>query len=583
MEKWFILNNYETYKKIATDGNFTDLQKRILANRELTSESEKKAIFSNSIEDLYSPFELKNMKSAIEIFMEAIRQRKKILIVGDYDQDGVAATVILYKAIKLFYQDVDYAIPDRIEDGYGLNTSIVEKAKEDGYELIITCDNGIAAFQAVKFSKDLGMTVIVTDHHEPAKKDGKDLLVDADAIINPHLQDDHSSFKEICGASVAFKFVLGLTEMYGHSLGIDKNYIYKLSQFAALGTISDMMPLVDENRILVRHGLELLSKRENLGVKALLEELQWDKDVSVYTVGFLIGPSVNSSGRLYTARLGVELFIDSDINNVKEYAKTLVELNNERKQLTNEAIDIAIKRIEDEKLYNNDIIVLYEKSTHESICGLVAGRIKDRYNRPTIILTSSSKDDIIKGSGRSIPSYNMFEELNEIRDIFEAFGGHAMACGLSIDPLKLDKFSRLLNEKSKLKKEDFIKEVNIDDLLTFNMINRNMIKEIDQLRPFGLGFAEPIFASRNVEVMDAKILGQNRNVLKLILRDKNNSLEAIAFNLESLYEKFEDKYNFTSKEDLLLLKNKIVDIVYKLTINEFMGQSNIQLNIVTMR
>lgn len=583
MEKWFILNNYETYKKIASDDNFTDLQKRILANRELTSEYEKKAIFSNSIEDLYSPFDLKNMKKAIEIFMDSIRQRKKILIVGDYDQDGVAATVILYKAIKLFYKDVDYAIPDRIEDGYGLNKSIVENAKKDGYELIITCDNGIAAFEAVEFAKDLAMTVIVTDHHEPAKKDGKDLLADADAIINPHLQDDESRFKEICGASVAFKFVLGLTDLYGDSLGIDKNYIYKLSQFAALGTISDMMPLVDENRILVRYGLALLSKRENLGIKALLEELQWDKDVSVYTVGFLIGPSINSSGRLYTARLGVELFIDNDVNNVKEYAKTLVELNNERKQLTNDAIDIAIKRIEDEKLYNNDIIVLYEKSIHESICGLVAGRIKDKYNRPTIILTSSSKDDIIKGSGRSIPSYNMFEELNEIRDIFEAFGGHAMACGLSIDPTKLNEFSKLLNDKSKLKKEDFIKEVNIDDLLTFNIINRNMIKEIDQLRPFGLGFSEPIFASKNVEVIDAKILGQNRNVLKLILRDKNNTLEAIAFNLENLYEKFENKYNFTSKEDLILLKNKNVDIVYKLTINEFMGQSNIQLNIVTMR
>ena len=223
MEKWFILNNYETYKKIATDDSFTDLQKRILANRELTSESEKKAIFSNSIEDLYSPFELKNMKKAIEIFMDSIRQRKKILIVGDYDQDGVAATVILYKAIKLFYEDVDYAIPDRIEDGYGLNKSIVEKAKKDGYELIITCDNGIAAFEAVKFAKDLAMTVIVTDHHEPAKKNGKDLLVDADAIINPHLQDDESRFKEICGASVAFKFVLGLTDLYGDSLGIDKN------------------------------------------------------------------------------------------------------------------------------------------------------------------------------------------------------------------------------------------------------------------------------------------------------------------------------------------------------------------------
>lgn len=582
MENWYIINKKNNYNKIKNNKNFTSIQKLILANRDINDDYKLSTFINPIFENLHDPFLMKDMDKAVNILMEYIRKNKNILIVGDYDQDGVSATVILYKGIKRFYDKLDYAIPDRIEDGYGLNKSIVDMAKKYGFELIITCDNGIAAFEAIEYANELNIEVLVTDHHEVVKVDGKDKLPNARAVLNPHRSDDNYPFDIICGAMVAFKFIHAIYLTYGKTLSLDMNFIYYLSQFAALGTISDMMPIIDENRIIVIIGLKELNKKNNHGLKILLEELSWESDVTIYTVGFLIGPTINSSGRIYTAKLGVELFLENDIDILRQYAKTLVELNNDRKNMTKESVDLAIKHIEYEKLYKNDIIILYENKIHESICGLVAGRIKDKYNRPTIVLTDSSEDGVIKGSGRSIKSYNMFENLDKFRKYFISFGGHAMACGLSLNKEDLNKLSNEINDESKLTKEDFYKELNIDFALKFEQINSKLIEDIDFLRPFGFEFQEPLFATKNVKVISSKLIGKNNNVLKLILDDYSSRISAIAFNLENLIESLKTR-NIENSEQLIKLEGDSVDIVYKVSVNTFRGVSNIQLNIVSMR
>ena len=478
MENWYIINKLENYNKIKDHNNLTGIQKIILANRDITDDYEIDTIKNPKIENLHNPLLMKDMKLAVDLMFKIMMNNGKIKIVGDYDQDGVAATVILYKGLTNFYSNISYAIPDIIEDGYGLNKNIIDQCIKENISLIITCDNGISAFESIEYAKQNNISVIVTDHHEVVRKDGVDILPNADAVINPHRSDDEYPFNGICGALVAYKFIESIYLLYGDTIGKSVKEIYDLIQYAALGTVCDMMKLVDENRIIVTEGINRINKSSDIGIKTLLEELNWDKDVNIYVIGFLIGPTINASGRIYTAKLGVELFLEKDLMIVKEYAKTLVELNNERKAMTNDSVDIAINRIEYENIHENDIIVLYENRIHESICGLVAGRIKDIYNRPTIILTDSNEKGIIKGSGRSIASYNIFENLNVFREIFVSFGGHAMACGLSLNNKDLKFFTENLNNKSTLTAEDFNKKIDIDYPLMDDigkLIDRGMI------------------------------------------------------------------------------------------------------------
>lgn len=582
MEKWFLLNKHENYNRIKNNKAFSNFQKILLANRNIIDDYKLSTFINTDLENLHDNKILKDMKKGVDILVQSIRNNENILIVGDYDQDGVAATVILYKAIKSIYENITYAIPDRIEDGYGLNSNIVDKAYEDDINLIITCDNGIAAFEAVDHAIDLGINVIVTDHHEIVYKDGVEILPNANAVINPHRKDDESSFKIICGAMVAFKFVQSLYDYYGDILGLRKNDIDDLCQFAALGTISDMMPIIDENRIIVINGLKVLNKRQNKGLDILLNYMQWNKEITIYTVGFLIGPTINSSGRIYSAKLGVELLLEEDISILHQYAKTLVELNEERKRLTKEAVELAELKVNDENLHNNDIIIVYDNNIHESICGLVAGRIKDRYNKPTIVLTDSSKEGIVKGSGRSIDTYNIFESLNNFRDMFVTFGGHAKACGLSLEKTNIQELNKLLNESSNLSDDDFKKEIEIDCSLKFEDISMNLVNEIFELEPFGYEFPSPVFATKSAKILNASIIGKNKNVLKLTLDDNTGRMQAISFNAENIINIFKEKYNLDI-ENIRNFENKIIDIVYKLEINEFNGMKNIQLNIVSMR
>lgn len=582
MENWYLMQNITNYNLIKNRKDFSSIQKIILANRDIIDEYNLDTFLNPTIKNMHSPLLMKDMKKGVNTILEAMRQNKKILIVGDYDQDGVSATVILYKGLKFIYDEIFYAIPNRIEDGYGINKNIIDQAIEDEIGLVITCDNGIAALDTIQYAKDKGLMVIVTDHHEIVVRDGVEYLPNADCVINPHQKEDKYPFKIICGALVAYKFIEAIQIMYGDMLGFDKKSVESLIQFAALGTICDMMPIINENRIVVIEGLKQLNLRNNLGIAALLDEINWNNKVDIYTVGFLIGPIINASGRIYTAKLGVELFLDDDIETIREYASALVDLNNERKKMTKDSVELAISRIEDENIDKNDIIVLYEKSIHESICGLVAGRVKDRFNKPTLILTDSTENGLIKGSGRSIKAYNMYENLNKFRDDYIAFGGHEMACGVTFEKNKLEDIYNKLLASSNLQAKDLVKEIEIDFTLKFNQINFDIIKEIDFLAPYGFGFKSPVFATKHVNVVNASILGSNRNVLKLILSDGTDTHQVIGFKLED-YVKLLDNEKIKNTDDLEKLKGKYIDIAYKIGLNTFNGYTNIQLEIVSIR
>ncbi|MCT1795493.1 single-stranded-DNA-specific exonuclease RecJ [Helcococcus kunzii] len=580
MENWYILNKFENFNLIKDNSNLTSMQKIILANRNIVDDYSIETIYNPKIENLHNPLLMQDMKKAVDILFNIMMNNGKIRIVGDYDQDGVAATVILYKGLTNFYDKISYAIPDRIEDGYGLNKSIVDDCIEDGIDLIITCDNGIAAFESIKYAKEKGITVIVTDHHEVVRKDGKDILPVADAVINPHRMDDDYPFSGICGAVVAYKFIEAVYLIYGSKIGKSIKVVYDLLQYAALGTVCDMMKLVDENRIIVIEGINRINNNPNIGLKILLQELNWEKEFNIYAIGFLIGPTINASGRIYTAKLGVELFLENDLTTVREYARTLVELNNERKTMTNDSVATAVNRIQYEKIHENDIIILYENSIHESICGLVAGRIKDLFNRPTIILTDSNEVGIVKGSGRSISAYNIFENLNVYRDQFVSFGGHAMACGLSLYKKDLGYFIKEINDRSELREEDFAKKIDIDYPLDFRKITIRLINQINELKPYGFGFSEPIFASKKVNVKSVDIIGKNKNVLRFYFEQNGVSLQAISFDIVYIQKNINESKNIIDIKDLV---GQNVDIVYKLDINTYNGYSNIQLNIISMR
>ncbi len=583
MENWYLQNKIEQFNKIRDYEEFSNFQKIILANRNIVDEYSLSTFYNPDLNNLHSPLLMKDMEKAVDILFESILNDEKIKIVGDYDQDGVSATVILLKGIGMFYSNISYAIPNRIDDGYGLNKNIVDECIADDIHLIITCDNGISAFEAIEYAKSNGIKVLVTDHHEVVTIDGEQVLPNADAIVNPQRLDDEYPYKGICGALVTFKFIQAIYELYGHKLGLDINKINNLIQFAALATVSDMMKIVDENRIVVIEGLKVLNKSPNIGISTLIDEINWTNDINIYVIGFLIGPIINASGRIYTAKLGVELFIEDDINIAREYAKTLVELNNERKKMTNESLEIAINQIINEKLYNNDIIVLYNDSFHESICGLIAGRVKDKFHRPSIILTDSSDEGIIKGSGRSIDTYDMYSNLSKFRDNFNSFGGHKMACGLSFEKTYLNEFTKQINEDSPLNEKDFYVNFDIDYNMNFRQINFNIIDELDKLKPFGYGFSEPKFATKNVNINSINVLGKNKNVVKLYLQDGESIHEGILFNIDMIIDKFSAKYNIKSIDDFEKLKNKKVDVLYRLGTNTFNNRTNIQLNIVSMR
>lgn len=586
-ERWFVKNIKANYNKIAQKYGITEFMSKLIINRDITNDEVIRSYVNPSLERLRNASDMKDLDKAVNILKEKIQLNKKIRIVGDYDVDGVISIYILYTALVKCNANVDYEIPDRIKDGYGINKDIIQQAKEDGVDTILTCDNGISAIEAIKYAKDLGMTVIVTDHHdipfvEDENNNRKFISSEADAIVNPKQEDCRYKFKQLCGAGVAFKLVQVLYEKFN----IDKEEAFKLIEFLAIATVCDVVDLVDENRIFVKKGLELINNSSNLGLMELLRECELnEKKLSVYHLGFIIGPCINASGRLDTAKVGLQLLLSKEEEEAVTLAKELVRLNEERKEMTMKGVETAIEIVEMNGMINDKVLVIYIPDVHESLAGIIAGRIREKYNAPTLVITKSEKG--AKGSGRSIEEYNMYEELIKCKDLLQNFGGHPMAAGFSLQEENIDEFRIRLNKNTALKDEDLLRKVTIDCVLPLDSISYDLINDIERLEPFGKANSKPLFAEKNVNLIKAVILGKNRNVLKLKVKTKlNKVIDAIYFGDIYVFE--EEVSNKYGKEELLKLYDGVyngimMDLVFYPNVNEYNGNTSIQIVVQNYR
>lgn len=571
--------------KFAQQLGISDTVAKLMVNRGIYNLDIAKEYLSSSIGELHNPTDMLGMSGAVELMRNSIIKGEKILIVGDYDVDGVISTYVLYTAISKCGGNVSFHIPDRIKEGYGINESIIKKASEDNIDIIITCDNGIAAIEQVKLAKELEIKVIITDHHDVPfiEEDNvrKYVVPEADYVLNPKQENCNYEFDKICGAGVAYKFVQCLYKEFN----IPNEELYDLIQYVAIATVCDVVDLVSENRILVKEGLKRINNTSNIGLRALFKETGLEgKEITVYSLGFVIGPSINASGRLEQAEWALKLLITKDKNEAEELAKKLNELNKDRQELTQTGLEEAIKIIEENNMAKDKVLVVYLEDVHESIAGIIAGRIREKYNLPTIILTKAHEG--AKGSGRSIEEYNMFEELLKCKDLLGKFGGHPMAAGMSIPSENIDKFREKLNEVTTLSDEDIIPKVSIDMPLPINKINYKLIDEIALLEPYGKGNPKPNFAVKGLMVKAARILGKNNNVLKLNLTDGYLNIDGIYFGdievaLEIIKNKFgEYEYNKMLNGQTNMVK---IDIVYFPDINEYNGRKSVQLLIQNIR
>ncbi len=587
MEKWFIRNKAGDLEKIIKKHKISKFLSKILINRGITEDRLISSYLNPELDKMHLPVLMKDMDKGVRIVRNNILNNDKIRIVGDYDVDGVISIYILYKGIKRCGGNVDYVVPDRIEDGYGINSNIVRRAKEDGVVTLLTCDNGIAAIEPIKLAKELGMTVIVTDHHDVPfnlNKSGKNeyIHISADAVINPKQEDCNYPFKMLCGAGIAFKFNQHLYSLFN----IQSKEVYEFLEYAAIATVCDVVDLIDENRIIVKKGLELLNNTKNIGLNALIIESGIEnKEIGVYHLGFVIGPSINASGRLDSALLAIELLLSESEDESKMLAEKLRGLNEERKGMTNTGVEKINKIIKDNSMQNDKVLVVYDLNIHESIAGIIAGRIKERENKPTIVLTDAK--DGVKGSGRSIEEYNMFEELSKCKDILNRFGGHPMAAGLSLDFSNIDLLRKRLNESTILTEEDLIPKKYIDMQLPLDYISFKLMDELSVLEPFGKGNSKPIFGDKNISVKKAFILGKNKNVLKLILADNcNRKIEGLFFgDINDFDDIIENAYGKDKLDKLYrgIESNISLDILYYPSINEYRGNTNLQVIIQSFR
>ncbi|MDU5559362.1 single-stranded-DNA-specific exonuclease RecJ [Anaerococcus vaginalis] len=576
MTKWYIYNKKNNYLSNLKNKNITKLEALILANRDIVDPKVVDSFINPTLAKLHDPFLLKDMEKAIDLIIETMENGESIRIFGDYDQDGISSTMTLLDGLLYFYDDISYDIPDRVIDGYGISDRMIDRAIEANVSLVITCDNGISAIDQVKKLKENGIKVIVTDHHQVSKKeDGEwveQILPQADCVINPKRLDNTYPFDDLCGAGVAFKLIQALYQR----LDGDMEYLYGLLEYVAMGTVCDVVSLTDENRIFVREGLKRINNTEKLAIKALVEENSWNREVSAYTLGFIIGPCMNATGRLSTAKLAIDMLMEDDIEKIRTYAKKLVSLNTERKELTNIGLEKTLEIIKDKKYYNDDIIIVDVENIEESICGIIAGRIKEKFNKPTIIMTQSSQKGILKGSGRSIEAYNIYKEVFEIKDILESFGGHPMACGLSIKSEKVDEFRKKLNDKSKLKKDDFVNIINIDAQIPLDKLSLEFAESLQRLEPFGKDNPKAKFADKNLFIKNINMIGKNNNTMKMILNKNGRDIEAIKFNAQKDYKYLSDKFKAN------IIGNKI-DAVFYPDINEFNGRRNLQVKLIDIR
>ena len=571
MEKWFVAMKKADFNGIAEKYQISPIIARLMRNRDVIGDEAIDFYLNGTVEDLYDGLLMKDMDRAVDILKEKIEEGKKIRVIGDYDIDGVNATYILQQGLAGLGADVDTDIPDRIKDGYGLNQMLIDRALEDDVDTIITCDNGIAAMSEIAYGKENGMTIVVTDHHEvpylEENGEKKYLLPPADAVVDPHRADCEYPFKGLCGAAVAYKLVEVLYRVSGKSEQEVEHLQDNLMENVAIATIGDVMDLVGENRVFVKKGLELLKTTKNEGLHALMQCTGVDTaNLNTYHIGFVIGPCINAGGRLDTAKRALELLNASNRREAVTLAADLKELNDSRKEMTEEGVEEAVRQIESSSWKDDQVLVVYLPKCHESIAGIIAGRIKERYYRPTFVLTKGETG--VKGSGRSIEAYDMFAEMSRCRELFTKFGGHKLAAGLSLEEEKVEVFRKRINELADLTEEDLQMKVSIDMRLPFPYINEELIHELKILEPFGKGNGKPLFAESKLRVIQPRIFGKNRNVLKCRLEDQQgNQMEAVYFG---------------EVEDCLrqMEKKQIMSFTYYPSINEYMGRRTIQLTIV---
>ena len=566
MKKWFVSAKRADFTEIGKKFNITPMTARIIRNRDVIGDEQIRKFLHGGIADLYAPWELAGMREGIASLQQAIINGAKIRIIGDYDIDGVCATHILLTGLKKVGANVDTVIPDRVKDGYGINEHLIDGAKTDGVDVIVTCDNGIAAYQQIAYAKELGMKVIVTDHHEVPFEENEngrlEKLPPADVIINPKQERCAYPWKGLCGGAVAWKLVAALYDTYNVAM----EEAYKLLEFAAIATVGDIMELQDENRIIVKEGLKRIHHTKNIGLRSLIEVNGLERDsIGAYHIGFVLGPCINAGGRLDTAKRALELFASEDKEAADRLAGDLKALNDSRKELTKDGVEEAIRQVLDTGRRSERVLVIYLPDCHESIAGIIAGKVKERFYRPTIVLTDA--EDGIKGSGRSIPGSNMFEELSKVGELFTKFGGHPMAAGMSLPKENLQKLRSQLNKNCTLTEEDMIEKLSIDIAMPIQYINEDFIEELKVLEPFGNGNSKPLFAEREFHVLQSQILGKNKNTVKVY------GANAAGCHMEGLY--------FGNPEELLALleKKNTISITYYPAVNEFRGRKTLQIMI----
>lgn len=584
-EKWMVYGKKADFNSLSLKYKISPVTARVIRNRNMTDDRAFDQYLNGTIDSINSPFLFKDMEKAVDILFEAIKNNERIRIIGDYDIDGICSTYILVKAISKFTGNISMDIPDRIKDGYGINKKLIKKAYDEKIKLIITCDNGIAAIDETAYAKELGMKVIITDHHNvPFDIVDNQMVykrVQADAVVNHKQPDCTYPFKEMCGAAIAYRFVMAcmlkLKEKQDTRYKLIEAFEKEMIIFAGIATIGDVVSLLDENRIIAKAGLSLLKENTNIGLEALINRCELDKNnISSFHIGYIIGPCLNAAGRLETAKMGLELLLCDNKEKAEKLAEELVILNQKRKELTLEgekkAVDYALK-MEDSK-----VLVIFLEDIHESIAGIIAGRIREKFNKPTIILTKG--EEMVKGSGRSIEGYNMYEEINKCSKLLSRFGGHIMAAGVSLEEKNVEAFREMLNKNCSLTEDDYIKKVWIDVPMPLNYISGELIHELKKLEPFGKDNEKPIFAVKDIVVKKMYLMGKAKNMARLMLVENGNEIAGVMFNgLEDYLAGIRDKYGEETvrKMQMGMTVNIAGAFTYYPTINNYNGNESIQI------
>lgn len=570
-EKWVVAAKRADFYGIAERFGIDPVTARLIRNRDIVGDEAIGRYLHGTLDDCHAPSLLPDIEEAIDVILSAIEEDMPIRICGDYDIDGVVSSYILLQGLARLGADVDVRIPERMRDGYGLNERLIRQAKADGKALLITCDNGIAAADEMALAYELGLRAVITDHHEVPFEEADDgsrtqRLPRAEAVIDPKRQDAAYPFQDICGATVAWKLILALYE----AVGIEESEAEELLPFVAMATVGDVCPLVDENRILVREGLRRLKKTQNPGLLELISQngLEADK-IDVYHIGFVIGPCLNASGRLDTAIRALELFCAEDRQEAAKIAGDLIVLNASRKEMTRISTEEAMRIVETEALGRERVLVIFLPDCHESLAGIVAGRVRERYHRPAIVITRTERG--AKGSGRSIEAYNMFEALQSCKDLLLRFGGHKMAAGITIEEDKIDALRARLNQEAKLSEDDLAGKIVIDVAMPISYISRRLVEEIDLLRPFGVGNTKPVFAAKDLTLTDPRVFGANQNVVKCRARDASGAvIDAVYFGESAALVE-------------LVRKGSRFALLYEPSIDDYNGRNTLQITIRAYR